>query len=316
MLTLLGASGLTLAAGSPSGDVLAVVEKGAGRLAFFDTGTGARLDEILLQPYPHEMAVDSTGRWAYIGHYGVEFSGSPGEGGSAVFQVDLHRRELVRTISTASHNRIHGVRLDCHDRLYSLSEATGSLLTGTRAIPTGGRKTHLFTLSQDGERAYVTGLDSNTVSLVRPHDPAAEPVVAQAGTLPEGSCLSADERLLYVGARKTPAILVFDAHTMRLLRSHPVQGDPLRIYPVGDSRLLVTDLAGKSITLYDSTFRSIWSITLSGMPSGASFHPSRPIAYVSLLDINTVTLVDLRRGTIEGSLATGMQPDSSAVVRY
>ncbi|MFI5782903.1 YncE family protein [Nocardia sp. NPDC051570] len=110
------------------------------------------------------------------------------------------------------------------------------------------------------------------------------------------------------------AVVAIDAHTMQVTNSLPVQGDPLRVYPVGQDQLLVTDLETKSVTLYGTDFRTIWTTALSGQPSGATLHPTAPIAYVSLLHENRVDVLDLNRGTVEGSFTTGAQPDSAVVL--
>jgi DNA-binding beta-propeller fold protein YncE len=309
---------------APGGtDVLAVVEKGDRRLAFFDVGSGARLSDIVLGDFPHELVADAERRFGYVGHYGVEFSSVVGQGGAAVFVVDLRQRTLVRTIDIAPFNRVHGMGMDGVGRLYALSEEKATLLgfdtpatatSPSRAVAAGGLKTHLFSVTRNGERAYVTGLLSHTVSLVRPHDASVAPVVVTPGQLPESSCLSRDERTLYVGARKTPAVVAVDAHTMRVKDELKVAGDPLRVYTVADDQLLVTDLANKQISLISTDFRAIWTTSLPGQPSAASLHPDKPVAYVSLLDTQQVVTIELERGQVTGSFATLRQPDASVLI--
>lgn len=322
-LKFAGLAGLPLPAMQAplSGDVLAVVEKGDRRLAFFEAGSGKRLSEVVLGDYPHELVADRERRFAYVGHYGVEFSSVVGPGGSAVFVVDLRNRSLVRTIELAPYNRIHGMGMDSADRLYALSEEKAVLLgfdtpiSGpSRAVNTGGIKTHMFSISRNGERAYVTGLLSHTVSLVRPYDAAVEPVLVTPGQLPEGCCLSVDERTLFVGARRTPAVVAIDAHTMRVRDQLKVAGDPLRVYTVSSDQLLVTDLANKAISLISTRLRPIWTTSVPGQPSAVSFHPTKPIAYVSLLDTQQVAILDLDRRQITGSFPTLRQPDASVLI--
>ncbi|MFF1379481.1 hypothetical protein [Streptomyces sp. NPDC058308] len=92
--------------------------------------------------------------------------------------------------NTRPFNRIHGMGIDSRDRLYALSLEKAVLLgfdaptadeAPTRVVPTHGVQTHLFSLSRDGERAFVTGLLSHTVSLVRPHDASVPPVLSTPG---------------------------------------------------------------------------------------------------------------------------------------
>ncbi|MEL3948424.1 YncE family protein [Streptomyces sp. LNU-CPARS28] len=321
------ATGLAAPAASATrardGDVLAVVEKSSHAVSFYDVASGRRLHSVQLPDYPHEMVVDSRRRLAYVGHYGVRMASTVGAGGAAVLVVDLAERTLARTIDTRPFNRIHGMGIDDRDRLYALSEEKAVLLgfdtpatdtAPTRAVPTHGVKTHLFSLTRDGERAYVTGLLSHTVSLVRPHDAAVPPLLVTPGQLPESSCLSRDEKTLFVGARKSGSLVAVDARTMKVRRSRTVGGDPLRVYTVDDERLLATDIAANTLTVFSTDLRPIRSLQLDGTPAAVSFHPTEPRAYVSQLGNNRVAVVDLDRLTVVGGFATQLEPDSSVLL--
>lgn len=321
------ATGLAAPAASATrardGDVLAVVEKSSHAVSFYDVASGRRLHSVELPDYPHEMVIDSRRRFAYVGHYGVRMASTVGAGGAAVLVVDLAERTLVRTIDTRPFNRIHGMGIDAHDRLYALSEEKAVLLgfdapatdtAPTRAVPTHGVKTHLFSLTRDGERAYVTGLLSHTVSLVRPHDAAVPPLLVTPGQLPESSCLSRDERTLFVGARKSRSLVAVDARTMKVRRSRTVGGDPLRVYTVDEERLLATDIEANTLTVFSTDLRPIRSLQLDGTPAAVSFHPTEPRAYVSQLGNNRVAVVDLDRLTVVGGFATQLEPDSSVLL--
>lgn len=311
------------AAPRAAADVLVVVEKSSHAVSFYDVESGERRQTVQLPDFPHEMVVDSRRRFAYVGHYGVRVSADVGEGGAAVFVIDLAERSLARTIDTRPYRRIHGMGVDRRDRLYALSEEKAVLLgfdtpstdeAPVRAVPTHGVKTHLCTLSRDGERAYVTGLLSHTVSLVRPHDAAVAPVLMTPGRMPESSCLSRDEKTLFVGARKSSSLVAVDARTMKVRRSHRTGGDPLRLYTLDDDRLLVTDVAADTLTEYGTDLRPIRSLRLDGTPSAVSFHPGEPLAYVSLLGSARIAVVDLERLAVVGGFPTRREPDSSALL--
>lgn len=303
--------------------MLLVVEKSGHSVSFYDAESGRRQRTVPLPDYPHEVVVDSRGRFAYVGHYGVRMASTVGEGGAAVFVIDLAERTLARTIDTRPFNRIHGMGMDRHDRLYALSEEKAVLLgfddpstdpAPTRAVPAHGVKTHLFTLSRDGERAYVTGLLSHTVSLVRPHDASVPPVLVTPGQLPESSCLSRDEKTLFVGARKSSSLVAIDARTMKVRRTSKTGGDPLRVYTLDDERLLVTDIVANTLTVWSTDLRPIRSLRLDGTPSAVTLHPSRPLAYVSLLGTNRIAVVDLDRFTVVNSFGTQLEPDASVLL--
>ncbi|SHK45358.1 DNA-binding beta-propeller fold protein YncE [Roseomonas rosea] len=315
---LLSSLAVSLPAAAQGGaGTLLVMEKAAHRLAFLDAADGRRLGQVDLPDFPHEFVVDAAGRHAFVGHYGVETSASPGEGGHSVIVVDLAERRILRGIHLSPFNRLHGMAMDAQDRLSVLSEDRGVLLSIDRpleesaasfAVPAGGIKTHLFSLTRDGERAYVTGLLSNTVSFVRPRDAAIPPVMVTTGRMPEGCCLSPDERTLYVASRRSGTLSALDAETMRLRDRRELGGDPLRVYAMPDARLLVTDLARGSLSLLRSDMSELWHLALGAKPAAASLHPSRPVAFVSLSS-DEVMVVDLERARIEGRMKTGSGAD-------
>lgn len=318
-----GTSGGSGGGGAVDG-TLVVVEKSGHAVAFHDVSDGTRLDRIPLEEHPHEMVVDSARRYAYIGHYGVRMSDDVGAGGSSVFVIDLQARELVRTIDLSPFNRLHGLAVDEQDRVYVLSEEKGVLLRlddaaeaerASAAVHTGGIKTHMVVTNREGTRAYVTGLLSHTVSLVDPHDASAAPTVASPGRLPESCALSEDEKHLYVGARQDSALVRLDARTLKEKDRADVAGDPLRVYvEPGRGTLLTTDIENRTVTRYDDDLNEMQSIAFDGTPAGISFHPSEPMAFVTLLDFDTVAILDLESFTTQGTLTTGSEPDVTALI--
>jgi hypothetical protein len=93
-------------------NTLLLVEKCSHCFSYYDLVTGQREFSIALPEYPHEFVIDTDQRYAYIGHYGVETSGHLGAGGTSIFQIDIAKRELVRTIDIAPFNRLHGMQMD------------------------------------------------------------------------------------------------------------------------------------------------------------------------------------------------------------
>ena len=309
--------------GNGPASLLLVMEKNAGKLAFFDAADGTRVGEVGLPAYPHEFVVDAQGRFAYVGHYGLPSSDRPGEGGHSVVVVDLGERRVARTIDCAPFNRLHGIGLDGQGRLGVLSEGRDTLLIlddpgratrPDRQAATGGRKTHLFSFSRNGERAYVTGLESGTASLVRPHDRGAKPVVTKTGQMPEGNCLSPDGKVFYVGNRRSGTVSVLDAGSMKLRDQRDVGGDPLRLYALPDGRILLADLERESISLLRPDLREIWRLPLGAKPSAASLHPGKAVAFVSLAS-DEVVAVDLEARRIEQRIRTGAGADVTRLLQ-
>lgn len=305
-------------------ETLAVVEKSGHAIAFHDVSDGSLLGRVELGAYPHEMVIDAARKRAYVAHYGVRMSGDAGAGGTTVFVVDLTARALERTIDLSPFNRLHGIAIDDHDRLYVLSEEKAILLridvpatavAPSGAVATGGIKTHMVVVNRAGTRAYVTGLLSGTVSAVDPHDASALPIVTAPGPLPESCALSGDEKQLYVGVRGAKELVRLDAETLREEKRVPVTGDPLRVYVVpGEETLLTTDIENRTVTRYAPDLREVGSLQFDAIPAGVSFHRSEPIAFVTLLDRNQIAIVDLATLTTLRTIATGPEPDVTVLI--
>ena len=306
---------------APAGGTLALVEKGAGGVAFYALPGGARLAAVALGKQPHEIVADRDGRYGFVGHYGVESWKAPGAGGSSLWVIDLAQRTLARTIDLAPFGRLHAVRLDDRGRLYLLSEKDSMLMrfddpahdtAPSRLIPVGGARSHYLVVRRDGSRAYVADTLSGGVIMVDPEDISVPPVRKHIGTAPEGMTLSRDEATLYVIDRPSGTIHALDATTLEERARRTMRGEAVRVVTQADGRLIVSNVADKSLSRLDP-------VTLAEearLPLGVGA-PGLNLAgdklYASL-ENDRVAIVDLRNWTIIGRFATGMAPDAAVVV--
>lgn len=304
-------------------DTLLLVEKCSHCLSYYDIESGVRQHSIALPDFPHEFVVDPDGRYAYVGHYGVETSGHLGHGGTSILQIDIAGRRLARAIDIAPFNRLHGMQMDAQGRLYALSEERAELVvlerpaTDTaprRAVSTGGIKSHLFALTRDGSTAYSMNLLSHTVTKVKPYDATFAPVPCAPGEKPEGYALSADETTLYVTCRWSNTLCAIDTATMRVLYRAPSREDATRLYLYRDGRLVVTNYGERSLSIVDpATLAELAHIPMEARAIALSFHPARPLAFVSQ-DNNKLGYFNMETLRFERFIATQNEPDVSCVI--
>lgn len=304
-------------------DIMVLVEKSDHCLAFHNLTRSAEPQRIALGRYPHEMAFESSSGLAFVGEYGVRTATEGGVGGDRVFVVDIAERRLVNTLDCRPYTRIHGLAADQQGRLYALSEADGVLLvfddpratrSPSRAVVTGGLKSHLVCVARDGSFAFCMNLLTHTVTRVSPHDATVAPVATKVGDQPEGNCLSADDRSLLVSSRGSAVITRIDTGTLAIEAVAPTRPDPTRIYRAGADRLLVTHFNGRALSLLDTaSLREIAYLPLDGRPAAACLHPRRPTAYVSL-DTNVSLEVDLEDMRVVACRPTGSEPDACFVI--
>ena len=306
-----------------SQEILVLVEKCSHAFSFYKLETAERERSISLPEYPHEFVVDSRSEFAYVGHYGLENSGAIGAGGHSIFQIDLRQRQWVRTIDLSPFNRIHGLQMDEQDRLYVLSEEKSTLLVldqpatdtaPTRAVPSGGMKSHLFALTRDGQTAFCMNLLSHTVTKVKPWDPLTAPLACHPGQKPEGYCLSGDEQTLYVSNRWSNTLSAINTATMTVKYEAPSRDDVTRIFRAADGRLFTSNYGDSSLSVVNpDNLREAACLKLGGRCIALTFHPSKPLAFVSL-DSDQVAVLDIDKLKILHFIATQKEPDVSKVV--
>lgn len=302
---------------------IALIEKRANRLAFYDYASGMAEGAIDLPPLPHEMARDPDGRTAYIGHYGALNSADPAPGGSTVVVVDLITRKILSEINLAPYRRLHGLQCDAQGRLFVLAEADDTLLVIehpkterriTRALRTGGVKGHLVAVTASGEQAFCANLTSHTVTRVSPFGADSTPLAIRPGPKPEGMCLSPDERRLMVLNRGDGTLAEVDAASAAVLRVSPLRGEATRIYRHGADAYFITCYHDESVLLVDSTtLEELFHLRLGGRTTAASLHPARPEALVSL-ESDHIVRIDLRTFSEIARYPTGRDPDVSSIV--
>jgi DNA-binding beta-propeller fold protein YncE len=304
-------------------NTLLLVEKCSHCLSYYDLATGQRQHSIALPDFPHEFVIDPAQQFAYIGHYGVETSGHLGVGGTSIFQIDIAKRALVRTIDIAPFNRLHGMQMDDAGRLHALSEDRAQLVvldnpaTDTaprRAVPTGGIKSHLFALTRDGQTAYAMNLLSHTVTKIKPYDATIAPVACMPGEKPEGYALSLDEQTLYVTCRWSNTLVAIDTATMTVKYQAPSRDDATRLYLYRDGRLVVTNYGQRSLSIVDpATLKELAHIQMDAKAIALSFHPTRPIAFVSQ-DNDKLAYFNMDTLRFDRFITTQREPDVSRVL--
>jgi hypothetical protein len=206
---------VSMASGSQPGDLafakgeLYVAEEmGASpAIAIVDARTGDVLKRIAM-PFgsrPHHVHASSGGNLVSVGLYGTD----------RVAVVDTATDELLGAWDTdpsSTANRAHaGVFSTDGRRLYVASDSTSKLIaldprTGeilwTATVPNA----HELAVTHDGKTAYVSGRTAGTLRIV---DLETHEVVGNidigTNTMPDTLQLSANEKLLTVGLRSTPA---------------------------------------------------------------------------------------------------------------
>lgn len=156
---------------------------------------------------------------------------------------------------------------------------------------------------------------SHTVAKVKPWNPLFHPELCSPGEKPEGYALSKDEKTLYVTNRWSKTLAAIDTETMQVRLTKSSREDATRLYLHADGkRILVTNYGERSISVVSvDTLEEIAHVPTGARAIALSYHPSKPLAYVSL-DDDRVGIFNLQTYAFDGYIATQREPDVSKVV--
>jgi DNA-binding beta-propeller fold protein YncE len=186
-------------------------------IAIVDAGTGEVLKRIFMPvgSRPHHVHASSGGNLVSVGLYGTDM----------VAVVDTETDTLLGpwdTDPTTTNGRAHaGVFSQDGQTLYVASDATGKLIaldprTGELLWTADVPNAHELAVTHDGKTAYVTGRVASTLRIVDlVHHVVTDNLALGNNTLPDTLQLSANEKLLTVGLRGTPAqVAIIDTATL------------------------------------------------------------------------------------------------------
>jgi YVTN family beta-propeller protein len=139
-------------------------------------------------------------------------------------------------------------------------------------------------------------------------------VACAPGEKPEGYALSADEKTLYVTCRSSNTLCAIDTATMQVIYSAPSRDDATRLYLHRDGRLVATNYGERSLSVLDAaTLRETAHIKMDARAIALSYHPSRPLAFVSQ-DDDRLGYFNMETLAFERFIPTQREPDVSKVV--
>lgn len=296
---------------------LIVIQKNDHSLGYYDLATGAPLDRVTLDPYPHESVRSPDGRFLYACHFGVALAEDEGPGGDTVSVTDIASRARVGTLSCGPFRRPHGIAIDDAGRLFVASEAASRLLvaddpaTGRfdRHMPTGGSGSHIVAVTRDGRLALISNMETNTISLLRPDEPDRPAQILASGARPEGAVFDAEETRAYVTNRESGDISVIDLAAGTLDAPIRTPPGPVRIAWDRHAHLLVPLYHAAALArLNPRTPATQQTVELPHKPVSIGYDAEDHLALVGTLG-DTVCIVDLDAMRVVRQIATRSGPD-------
>src|SRR3954453_1968332 len=153
-----------------------VVCKDLPGITIYDAATHARVAQAITPGTinPHEAAFSRDGRSVYVPIYGTTGVGKPGENGHTVHVFDSLTGAERASLDTGKYLRPHCVTVGLETgTIYASAELAESLIlidpsqpAILGAISTGSNTSHMFALTRDEQKAFVSNVRSKNVSVL------------------------------------------------------------------------------------------------------------------------------------------------------
>ena len=305
---------------------LCVVCKSDAVVEFYDAQALARVDEIKLPDFPHEVVLSPDRKTAYVSIYGNGQVGTNTKPGTRIAVIDLGQRKLAGFIEIAPYLAPHGMMFDRAGHLWATAELSNAIIvidpirgSVLGAVELGSHRTHFLAVTPDGAKVYAPHRQLKWVSVV---DVATRREVRQIrnfGYECQGVAVAPDGNRVYQASSARPLVSVIDPRTDEVagaiavagLGDFPPQLTRLRVSP--DNRFLVVsyNVSRKAAVIDTREPQRQVLFELERGPMGIAF-PDNGRAFVANHDAGSITILDLAAMQPAGRIATHQGAETMA----
>jgi YVTN family beta-propeller protein len=335
-----------LSAQSAASGSLLVLSKSDHTLSIVDPVTLKVLAALPSGPDPHEVAVSTDGRTAYISNY------NPGS--NVITVVDLAARKVLPPIDLGPLRAPHGLAFAAGKLWFTAetSKAIGSVDPASGKVDwvlgTGQNRTHMIFVAPDVKWLVTSNVSSATLTFIEktaaggrggaggpggPGEPGRgapppdagrgrgaggqgdwDETVIPVGRGAEGFDVSPDGKELWAANAQDGTISIVDIATRRVtatLAANVTGANRLKFTPDG-KLVFVSTLAGTDLTIIDAATRKDVKRLPIGRAAGILMQPDGARAYVACTPDSYVAIIDLKTLAPAGRIEAGKQPDGLA----
>ena len=299
---------------------LLILEKDDSMLAVADPASLKVIGRVAAGSDPHEVAVSSDGKTAYITNYGA-------------FQKPLHTLSVVDLVTLQAREpkelgallAPHGIQ-NVGGKIYFTAEGSKAIARFDPAadkvdwiLGVGESRTHMLVVSDDGDRIFTSDVNSDEISVFDRDKQADASGWKQTritvGKGPEGLDVSPDGKELWAANSHDGTLSIIDVGSRKVVQVIDVktkQSNRLKFSP--DGRLvLVSDMGAGDVVVLDARARQeIKRIHIGSAANGILMDLDGSRAFVAASRDNFLAVIDLKTLAMVGKLQTGRGVDGLA----
>jgi len=323
-LALAAATGLLAMATGPAcaqnktpQPALLVLNKADNTLVIVDPATLKVAGKVDTGVAPHEVAVSGDGKTAIVTNYGVDHKGT------TMSVIDVPTMTEVGKVTFPGLEGPHGVWI-VGDKAFFTNEGDKSLGVFDFVannidlhLVLGQKRPHMVVLSKDGQKAFVSNIESNTVSVEEMKKKITDwtGTNVKVGKGPEGIDLSPDEKELWVANSGDGTVSVIDLGSKKVTATIDVKtqhSNRLKFTPDG-KLVLISDLGTGDLVILDvASKKEVKRLPLGKNAEGILIQPDGARAFVAVSADDKIAVVDLKTLQVTTTFATGKDPDGMA----
>lgn len=294
--------------GPAAADTLLIADKVDHKLLYLDTDTGKVVRTVVVGENPHEVAVTTDGKTAFVAN----------PGSNSVSIVDIATGKETKRLTSPSFGFPHGLAVHPNGDVVYLTSERKQLLIAldtvkaeiSKQLPTEMEGSHMVVLSPDGSRAYITDRGSARVTVV---NTAGWAIVKHlpAGNGVEGIGLTPDGKTLVVANRNDSDVHIIDTAKLETTGKVAVGKEPVRVVCTPDGkRALVSHRVSGDVHVIDlSSQNTIARIKVGDEPGGMAFSRDGAQAFVANTGGGSVSILDLDALKVLATHPAGKGPD-------
>ncbi|MBV9613568.1 MAG: hypothetical protein JO091_13925 [Acidobacteriaceae bacterium] len=277
---------------------------------------------------PHEAAFSRDGSLVYVPVYGDSGVGKPGTDEHMVHVFRTSDCSEVGSLDTGEYKRPHGIAVGRSGRVYVTAEIAESVLIldgkpnlkilGT--VPTGSKTSHMMAVTRDEKRAYVSNVQSKTISVLDLENRKLAATIPTDGEN-QRMTLSPDEKWFVTSLGPEKKVAFYRTADNQLDFTVPVDGTPFTAKFSRDGKYLYNvGFAGKKIAgawKIDVAARKVVGSLTSGIgqdPGSLEVDPFNGDVYISDQPTDKVSILNASTWQVKNQIATAKTPDAMAFV--
>ncbi|OOV17676.1 hypothetical protein [Flavobacterium sp. LM4] len=308
---------------------LYIVSKVSEDVQVVDLFTGKEIEEIPIDILSHEAVTTADQKRVVLTNYGAS-------DGNIIKVINTKTNVVEKTIDLKGNIRVNGiVAFPEANKVGVIDFISNTLLIVNidtdnieKQIPTKQEKSHLVVLHPKKPIAYVTNIDSGSVSVIDLNLNKVVAIIA-CGLGRKGIAITPDGLELWVTHNKENTITVINTSSYKVIATLSTGKDPLKLnFSIDGKYCLVANAIDGDIYVYSQqSKKKIKTIVLHGKttllekllyhtprPVNIVMHPNGLYAFVANSNANKIEVIDMKTFTVVSTIVTGKVPDAMAFV--